>query len=85
MMKAFAGAPGGGPRGPGGPGRGGNGPPGGGPGGFMGFGGGGDFNGGSSIFRAYRYGPTYAGLAGKDRTPGKTIEELEAKPPEEKK
>ena len=51
----------------------------------MGFGGGGDFNGGSSIFRAYRYGPTYAGLAGKDRTPGKTIEELEAKPPEEKK
>jgi Arylsulfotransferase (ASST) len=80
MMTAFAGAPAGaGPRGPG------FGPPGGGPGGFMGFGGGGIFSGGSSIFRAYRYGPTYAGLAGRDLTPGKAIEELEAKPKEEKK
>jgi hypothetical protein len=79
MMKMFAGGgPGRGPGGPGGPGRGA-------PGGFMGFGGGGDFNGGSSIFRAYRYGPTYAGLAGKDLTPGKSIEELEAKPQDEKK
>ncbi|HEV2969317.1 MAG TPA: aryl-sulfate sulfotransferase [Pirellulales bacterium] len=76
MMKAFAGGPlaGGGPGGPGRPGGTG------GPGGFMGFGGG-DFNGGSSIFRAYRYGPDFAGLAGKDLTPGKTIEELEARPP----
>jgi hypothetical protein len=32
--------------------------------------------GGGSMFRAYRYGPDYAGLAGKNLTPGKTIEEL---------
>jgi hypothetical protein len=32
--------------------------------------------GGGSMFRAYRYGPDYAGLAGKDLTPGKTIEKL---------
>jgi hypothetical protein len=32
--------------------------------------------GGGSLFRAYRYGRDYAGLAGKDLTPGKTIEEL---------
>jgi len=32
--------------------------------------------GGGSLFRAYRYGRGYAGLAGKDLTPGKTIEEL---------
>ena len=42
---------------------------------------GGNFNGGSSIFRAYRYGADFAGLVGKDLTPGKTIEELEARPP----
>jgi hypothetical protein len=41
-----------------------------GPGGF-----GGGF-GGSPIFRAYRYGRDYPGLAGRDLTPGKTIEEL---------
>jgi hypothetical protein len=28
---------------------------------------------GTPIFRAYRYGPDYPGLAGKDLTPGKTI------------
>jgi hypothetical protein len=33
--------------------------------------------GGGSMFRADRYGRDYAGLAGKDLTPGKTIEELE--------
>ena len=32
--------------------------------------------GGGSVFRAYRYGRDYAGLAGKDLTPGKTIDEL---------
>jgi hypothetical protein len=76
MIKAFAGRPPGGPGRPGGP----PGGPGGGPGGFLGFGGG-NFNGGSSIFRAYRYGADFAGLVGKDLTPGKTIEELEARPP----
>jgi hypothetical protein len=33
--------------------------------------------GGQSLFRAYRYGPKYPGLAGKDLEAGKTIEELE--------
>jgi hypothetical protein len=32
--------------------------------------------GGGSLFRAYRYGRDYPGLAGKDLTAGKTIEEL---------
>jgi len=32
--------------------------------------------GGGSLFRAYRYGRGYAGLAGKNVTPGKTIDEL---------
>ncbi len=45
-----------------------------GPGGPGGFG-----PSGSSLFRAYRYGPDYPGLAGRTLTPGKTIEELEAK------
>ena len=70
-MKAFAG----------GPRRVAFGPPGGrrgGPGGFGGMGG------GSALFRAYRYGPTYPGLAGKDLSPGKTIEELESQQPEKK-
>jgi Spy/CpxP family protein refolding chaperone len=40
--------------------------------------------GGASLFRAYRYGPDYLGLKGKDLTPGKTVEELQAKPPEKK-
>jgi hypothetical protein len=31
------------------------------------------------VFRAHRYGADYAGLAGKDLTPGKSIEELQAK------
>jgi hypothetical protein len=50
------------------------GPPGG-PGGFPGFG----PPGGASLFRAYRYGKKFPGLAGKDLKPGKTIEELEKK------
>lgn len=37
--------------------------------------------GGGSVFRAYRYGPDYAGLAGKDLKPGKTVEELQPKEP----
>jgi hypothetical protein len=88
MMKAFAGGPpGAGPGGPPGGGPGGPGRPGGpgGPGGpgFFGFGGGGgDFAGGLGIFRAYRYSPDFTGLKGKDLTPGKTIDELEAKPKE---
>jgi hypothetical protein len=59
---ARGGTGGGGPGGPGG------GPP---PGMFGAPGGGG-------VFRAYRYGPDYAGLTGKDLKPGKTIEELQA-------
>jgi hypothetical protein len=39
---------------------------------------------GSSLFRVYRYGPDYPGLAGKDLTPGKTLEELQPKEPEKK-
>jgi hypothetical protein len=50
-----------------------------GPGGFPGFGG---PRGGQPVFRAYRYSPDYPGLAGKNLTPGKTVEELEAKPAE---
>jgi hypothetical protein len=75
----FGPPPGGGPgrRGPGGFA---GGPPGG-PGGPMGFG----PPPGSSLFRSYRYGPEYAGLAGKDLTPGKLLEELEAKKEEERK
>jgi hypothetical protein len=34
---------------------------------------------GSSLFRTYRYPANYAGLAGRDLTPGKTLEELLAK------
>ena len=60
--------PGGPPAGPGAPPPGPGGPPGP-PGGF----------GGNSVFRAYRYPMDYPGLAGKDLTPGKTVEELERK------
>ena len=42
-----------------------------GPGGLPGFGG---PLGGQPVFRAYRYGPDYPGLAGKELTPGDTIE-----------
>jgi hypothetical protein len=57
---------------------------GGGPGGAAGPGGAGGFpsfgpSGGSSVFRAYRYAPTFAGLVGKDLTPGKTVEALQPK------
>jgi hypothetical protein len=55
-----------GPKGPGGPG---------GPGGFPGFG----PPGGAGVFRTYRYAASYPGLAGRDLTPGKTVEELERK------
>ncbi len=54
-------------------------PPGGpgGPGGFPGFG----APGGSGLFRAPRYAANYPGLAGKQLTPGKTVEELQPKDP----
>jgi hypothetical protein len=55
------------------------GPPGGGPRGPGGPGGGPP--GGSAVFRAYRYGPDYPGLAGRDLKPGKTVEELQPKEP----
>jgi Spy/CpxP family protein refolding chaperone len=55
--------------GPGGP-RGGPGGPPGGPGGFP--------NLASAVFRVYRFGPNHPGLAGKDLTPGKIIEEMQA-------
>ncbi len=74
------GPPGGPPGGPGGPG-GGPGGPGGGPPPFL-FAG---PPGGSAVFRAYRYGPDYPGLAGKDLKPGKTVEELQPKEPEKAK
>jgi hypothetical protein len=67
-------ARGGPPGGPGGPG--GGGPP---PGLFAGP------PGGGGVFRAYRYGPEYAGLSGKMLKPGKTVEELDAKEPEKTK
>jgi hypothetical protein len=74
----------GGPGGPGGPAGGPGGPaggPGGPPGGIAAL-----FNlgGGSPVFRVYRYAPNHPGLAGKDLTPGKTIEELEPKTTEKK-
>jgi hypothetical protein len=37
----------------------------------------GDTPGGGQVFRAYRYAPDYAGLVGRELTPGATIEELE--------
>jgi hypothetical protein len=37
---------------------------------------------GNSVFRAYRYASDYPGLAGKDLTPGKTVDEFERKRPE---
>jgi hypothetical protein len=52
----------------------------GGPGGMPGFG----PPGGASLFRASRYAADYPGLRGRDLTPGKTIEELEAKNPKGK-
>ncbi len=60
------------------------GPPGSGPGGPSrggpsGFGG---PPGGGAVFRAYRYGPDYPGLSGKDLTPGKTVDELQPREPE---
>jgi hypothetical protein len=89
QIKDFArgGFPGGGPAGGGPPG---GGPPGGRPGGGPpgGPGGGpppGLFAGppgGSAVFRAYRYGPEFPGLAGKNLKPGKTVEELQPKDPE---
>jgi hypothetical protein len=37
------------------------------------------------VFRAYKYGPNYPGLAGKEMKPGKTVEELQSHQPEEAK
>jgi hypothetical protein len=39
---------------------------------------------GNAVFRSYRYAVNYPGLAGKNLTPGKSIEELQAKEPEKK-
>lgn len=50
-----------------------------GPGGFSGFG----PPDGSSLFRALRYGPDHPSLAGKDLTPGPTIEGLRSSKPED--
>jgi hypothetical protein len=60
--------------------------PGFGPGGPGGFGGPPIFGGpgAASLFRVHRYAPNYAGLAGRDLTPGRTIEEMERKEPKEK-
>jgi hypothetical protein len=41
--------------------------------------------GGEAVFRAYKYGPDYPGLVGKDLKPGKTVEELQPKEPEKTK
>jgi len=41
--------------------------------------------GGNAVFRAYRYGLDFPGLAGKDLTPGMTIDELASKPVESKR
>jgi hypothetical protein len=49
-----------------------------------GGGGGGPPNLGAAVFRSYRYPVNHPGLQGKALTPGKTIEELQAKPPEKK-
>jgi hypothetical protein len=44
----------------------------------------GGWNAGAPLFRAYRYGPKYKGLAGRELKPGKTLEELWAKQPGKK-
>jgi hypothetical protein len=77
FLRGGSGGPGGGP--PGGPGN--PGGPGGGPPAAL-FAG---PPGGAGVFRAYRYGPDYPGLAGKDLEPGKTVEELQPKEPEKPK
>jgi hypothetical protein len=41
--------------------------------------------GGDAVFRAYRYGPDFPGLAGKELKPGKTLLELQPKEPEKSK
>jgi hypothetical protein len=65
------GGPPGGPGGPGGPAGGRGGPPGG-PGNP-----GGGPPGGTSLFRAYKYAADFPGLAGRDLTPGPTVDEFE--------
>jgi hypothetical protein len=37
------------------------------------------------LFRAYRYGPDYPGLAGKDLTQGKTIEQIQSAQADERR
>ena len=66
----------GGPPGGGAPGRPGGGPPGGPPGP------GGPAFPSNPVFRVYRFAASHPGLAGKDLTPGKTLEELEPREPE---
>jgi hypothetical protein len=79
MAAAFGrGGPGGfGPDGFGPGGKGGFGP--GGKGGLPGFG-----PAAGAVFRVYRYAPNYPGLAGRDLTPGRTVEEMERQEPKEK-
>jgi hypothetical protein len=60
------------------------GPGGGGPGGPGGGPGRGGPPGGTPLFRAYRYGTNYSGLAGRDLKPGKTLEEPQPKEPDKK-
>ena len=57
------------------------GPPGGPPGGFPGFPGMGPPGGGGGLFRAPRYAADFPGFKGKELKPGKTIEELQQRPP----
>ena len=40
--------------------------------------------GGSPLFRAYRFAANFPGFAGRDMTPGKTLEEMQPKQPEKK-
>jgi hypothetical protein len=51
---------------------------------MRGFGGFGGFDWRRALFRAYRYGPGYPGLSGKELTPTKPIEELESPQPQKK-
>jgi hypothetical protein len=77
--------PGGGPPPGTGPAGSPGGPPGGGPGPQLRFPRNIGPPGGSAVFRVYRYGPDYPGLAGKTLTPGKTVEELQREEPEPRK
>jgi hypothetical protein len=51
---------------------------------FVGPGGGGPPPGGLPLFRAVRYATSFPGFAGKNLTPGKSLEEFQRKDPEKK-